>query len=520
METIIKIVSWVCVIIVAVHGAVSAFFGKSKNLAWLKLKISRIIFFVITVLAACFTIISSYYGDKASAVREKKLDDKLKKAEEALNVANEKVDAANEKLDESVKANEKLKGLVSDQSKSISSLVFNMETSLEGKLRFIRNFEILSSLSKFDRKLNKYHCQICDEGVLVYWFNAENDELKGFYLYTNSQINSVLTKKPLSEEFIKSEGKVYLESDTELFAAYKGVLMRKTPQKSVSTVIHLNAKEEVDRLIKNILVYGYRAIPDTVSIQSWQSSETLEYTGGRRVSFLYEVNPMRSKTKTCNVVLDLKTSFTDSLFGITMEEFVERVISHLRYLKIDPKVTPNMVAFLNAQKIRELGGVYSPFKSQNLSSSDVRVRRNEADGEHIVGYSSQEIKKGRNRVKVIFDGLKIFPMLGDVIGFNNKTNLVGDTISFYLDGELQKYDVIGWNGHDWKLVKKGKYESVTTSFFDLPAMKEFWIEHKTDKSLSLVSVGEVASANNPRREPPRFSGKRFAGKIEVEYIGK
>jgi hypothetical protein len=65
-----------------------------------------------------------------------------------------------------------------------------------------------------------------------------------------------------------------------------------------------------------------------------------------------------------------------------------------------------------------------------------------------------------------------------------------------------------------------KYESVTTSFFDLPAMKEFWIEHKTDKSLSLVSVGEVASANNPRREPPRFSGKRFAGKIEVEYIGK
>lgn len=71
METIIKIVSWVCVIIVAVHGAVSAFFGKSKNLAWLKLKISRIIFFVITVLAACFTIISSYYGDKASAVREK-----------------------------------------------------------------------------------------------------------------------------------------------------------------------------------------------------------------------------------------------------------------------------------------------------------------------------------------------------------------------------------------------------------------------------------------------------------------
>lgn len=524
METIIKIVSWVCVIIVAVHGAVSAFFGKSKKLAWLKLKISRIIFFVITVLAACFTIISSYYGDKASAVREKKLDDKLKKAEEALNVANEKVDAANEKLDESVKANEKLKGLVSDQSKSISSLVFNMETSLEGKVRFVDNFETISLLSKFDSRKFEYHCQICEEGVAVFWFGRDDEKLKGFYFFSNSEINVVLASKPFSENFISDEGVVEIDRDKELFVAYTRGLHRKLPQKSSSAVAQIKIERTIDVELKKILYYVYRAIPGTAEIKTYQYSNRHLLSGDRRVSFSYYVDPLAKSPIMRSVTVDLSYDFILSLCGITWEEFGERIVEKLRSMNIEAKVTPGIIEYMNSQGVKRIAGA-----NQDRENSDLIIHANikpdsNGSGGSIVGYSNTEIREGVNCIEVSFKSIDVFTTLAKILKFSPAQALVGDTISFYLDGGLQSYEVVSWdeNEEQYVIESKGKKEPRKTTFDSIPNVERYWITHTNKNPISITDAGVVGGKNVKvlkASSVSQYDGTVIPRRISVKMVG-
>ena len=227
MEAIAKYISWILVVIVAIHGAVTTYLPDNKELAWLNAKNWRIVFCHSSILAAVLTILASYLGDVSSGARQRDLDNKLNQAGAALEDANRKSDEANKKLDESLKVNKGLLDLVSEQSKSMSSLVFNMETSLEGKVRFVDNFETISLLSKFDSRKFEYHCQICEEGVAVFWFGRDDEKLKGFYFFSNSEINVVLASKPFSENFISDEGVVESDRDKELFVAYTRGLHRK-----------------------------------------------------------------------------------------------------------------------------------------------------------------------------------------------------------------------------------------------------------------------------------------------------
>lgn len=520
VETFIKYASWVLVIVVAVHGSLSAFFGDSPKFVWLKLVISRCVFCCASIIAALLTILSSCLEDKASAASEKKLNNKLNNSEEALKKANWKIDDANKKLDESLKANEKLWGLVVDQSKSIGSLVYNMETSLQGKRRFIENFETLSLLSKFDNRLLEYHCQICDDGVAVFWFERSSAELKGFYFFSNAEINSVLSANPLDDNFISDDGEVVVDRNKELFTVYSKWLLKKVPDKSQSAVVQIKISGMIDVMIKEILYYAYRAIPGTADVKSYEYKDRPLLSGDKRVSFSYYVNPLADSPVIRSVSVDLNKDFLDGLFGLARKDFSERIVEKFRQLRLEAKVTPEIVRHLSSHAVKTISGAG---KERSMPvHADIRPEVNSNAG-NVVGYVNDVIKKGVNRLEISFKAIEVYPTLDKILNFNPANALIGDVISFYLDGKFQNYRVDSWDEDKgaYVLTCNEKYGPKTTSLSSVPYIKNIWITHNNAQPISVCRSGVVAGKylkHVKSWEVSQYEGTEAPGGITVRLV--
>lgn len=518
MEAIAKYISWILVVIVAIHGAVTTYLPDNKKLAWLNAKKWRIVFCHSSIFAAVFTILASYLGDMSSETRQRDLDDKLSQAGAALEDANRKADEANKKLDESLKVNKGLLDLVSEQSKSMSSLVFNMETSLEGKARFARNFEALSLLAKFDDKQYEYCSQVCNDGVAVFWFERKTEELRGFYFFSNAKINEVLSYMPLDESFISADGTIAVGKEKELFTIFSKCFQETIPQKSRSAVAQLKVSNTIDVMLKEILYYVYRAIPGSASVRSYKYEDRDLLSEDRLVSFSYYVDPLAQKPIVRSVRIDLTKHFIGSLYGISRKEFNERVIEKFRAFNLEAKVTPVILSYLSNREVRKKSG------EEKIPISMARASiRPDSQSVSIVGYELAEIKKGVNKVDISFCSIGIFPTLNKIIKFSPTEALVGDTITFFLDGKRCEYKIESWDEKvdDFVIVSTSDKSLSRTSLASIPYVKSIWISHKKDVVVNVTNSGMTAGKNLKHvksLEVSQIEGTVVPARINVKMV--
>lgn len=503
-ELILKWLLIIVLVIVALHGNIQSFFPEGRLSSWLKKPSSRIIFCVFSVGAVVLSIVTSSYQENAASEKEKKLL-------EMVESSNNKLDAANEKLKESEKSNSRLKDLVKEQNKSVNSLVFNMPTSVEGKLRFKENFEVLSSLSVWDSSHLLYCCQLCDSGVGVFWFESDTEALKGFCFFSNSEINKVLSETPISGDFIDENGEVIANKSGQLAAIYKRFFKEEMPQNYGVAPAQRKASLEIDSHIKELLAYVCRGYD--VDIQPYHWDKTRTYSGDKRVSFKYYVNPTVQDPITRSVCFDFSSSFMKSLYGMKRGEFSERVIDELKRLKVRAMVTPSMINHFSKEWLVSKG-VDATHYIRNVEATD--------DSPQIIGMLNENITQGLNRVKIDCRAAKIpFPTLRDVLCFTPEENIVGDRIQFDLDGSTQSYVVEKWDetATNYVLMTSRSWGPEFATFASIPYLDKISIFHATPKPLSINKHGAVAGELlkiQKEAAPNKYDGTSVPKKITIK----
>lgn len=506
-ESILKWVSGILIFLLALYGNLQSFFPDDGKFAWMKNKICRIVVFVVSVIVGFLSLFMSYLQDKA----EKDLRQKIVQSNAEIKNVNGKLDFSNAMLKDSEDANKRLTALVSEQSKSVNSLVFNMQTSIEGKLRFKEIFETLSLLAAWDNSQLLYCCQLCDSGVGLFWFDQGTEILKGFCFFNNSEINKILSETPIDSDFVDENGVVVVKKDSQLAAVYKQVLEQTTPIKQGVAPAQRKASLEIDSLIKELLVFVCRG--KDVNVVSFRREKTSTYSGDKRVTFVYCADPTVRDPKFRPVQFDLSSSFMDGLYGIERRAFSERVIDELKRLKVRPMVTPSIINYFNNEWLAKKG------------ASTLTVVRNFDAGDdsgQILGIHNLNISQGLNRVVIDCRAVGTpFSTLDKVFRFSPAENFVGDRIELDLDGATQSYFVEKWDPDTANYVlsakRLGKVDFVTLA--SIPCVDEVSIIHETSTPLSLSKYGGVAGEFlklQKESAPNRYDGVVVPKRITIK----
>ncbi len=120
---------------------------------------------------------------------------------------------------------------------------------------------------------------------------------------------------------------------------------------------------------------------------------------------------------------------------------------------------------------------------------------------HIVGYQNSTISQGLSRVSISMDAIHIFPTLGDVVHFYPPQSVVGDSVSFHLDGIRQEYTITSFDGTNYVLTatKRGYPDNI--DLHGIPLLKSFDIVHKSAKNTEISSSGEANITDNAAQRP-------------------
>lgn len=257
-------------------------------------------------------------------------------------------------------ANESL----SEQSRSLNSVLFNVETSFSGKERFALAIRDLERLVCDAASSTGFESLICDEGVAVYWFDSKTENITGFHLYTNADINRILSGDPLGQRLFNADGSVVLKKNEELGIALRQILLKKTYAQSNNPIEQDRATESILHEIEVILRYVYRA--SSIQIEPFYHGRGKRYTptGSYAVSFSYIVNPFAKERRirsVGNLDLELTASFLQSLHDVTLAEFSSRVITELRKRNLEPKVTVSDIKALTNLRKQKEATLHDPF---------------------------------------------------------------------------------------------------------------------------------------------------------------
>ena len=111
----------------------------------------------------------------------------------------------------------------------------------------------------------------------------------------------------------------------------------------------------------------------------------------------------------------------------------------------------------------------------------------------VVGYFDSTVSQGVSRVSVRMSGLDMFPTLGDVISFDPPEEVVGDTLSFDLDGRHQEYLIRECKGTNAVLVSTKTLHPETINLHGIPHLDSFLIRHVSANPVTVKLNGEVSS---------------------------
>lgn len=255
--------------------------------------------------------------------------------EEQLNSVNDKLSVSTGQV---ARAEADLKmaneSLVS-QSRAIGSLIYNMDTSFEGKERFARCFD---ALSVFDEQC-EYAVLPCDDGAAVFWFEENTEDLIGFYFYTNSEINDVLSGIPIGFAPKIENGRLLLQKGSEIALALERALDRKTPKYVREGVGRDLVLQFIDAQIGNFLRYVYRAEEYRMSLgQIEKHGETSVRHPAWCVTYRYRVSPSRADSILRCVEIWFDEKDFESLGDVSMREFSARLIAFCVARGYEPKI--------------------------------------------------------------------------------------------------------------------------------------------------------------------------------------
>ena len=278
--------------------------------------------FWITLVMALATVGVTIYSDFEAKAESGKFKDLLSESHQELAATRTELHEANRQI--------------VAQSRQVSSLVFNVRTSLEGKRRFAKCFTDLSDLDG----RSTYEPLICEDGVAVFRYEKQGAAMTGFYFFPNSEVNEVLSGVPMDEGANRRAPGGVLPDDSEVAKAMARFRERKTPEWRAGDVAGERGLRQVAGLVQTFCRYVFRACATTVS-------ETTP--PGWEVSFRYEVDPFAGNpcSRVVSVVWD--EEFVRSLHGVTMEDFTRMLLERFARAGIAPKIRARDVRALNAR---------------------------------------------------------------------------------------------------------------------------------------------------------------------------
>ena len=133
----------------------------------------------------------------------------------------------------------------------------------------------------------------------------------------------------------------------------------------------------------------------------------------------------------------------------------------------------------------------------------------------VVGFFNSTVSQGVSRITVRMSGLDCFPTLGDVLSFEPPEEVIGDSISFDLDGRHQEYVIQECNRTNAVLVSTRPLHPERINLYGIPHLDSFLIRHISTKPATVKLNGAVASTY--ARETGLYSQKSESA-ISAFYI--
>ena len=278
----------------------------------------------------------------------------FKAARDELKVAHENIAQQNSLLVEQERS-------IIAQSRTIGAIAYNTQTTFEGKQRFIRCFKYLSRLTDLKTEGTLFEGLVCDDGVAMYWFDAQSDLPTGFHFFPNDELNRVLSGIPNDENFVDANGRLTIPTDSELSIALNEALSRRTPDFRMSGLMKERSDEIIIAELSTLFRYVYRAQYSDFRIAYFKGTRKTD--GTRSLYFQYLVDPFAANPhlRTVSGIM-LSATFMRSLYGVSMAEFSQRVIAECSRLGIEPKVRITDIRRLSAIRERDEIRYASPFR--------------------------------------------------------------------------------------------------------------------------------------------------------------
>ena len=343
---------------------------------WKKMpfKIDR--FWVVLLIVAAMVVVTAI-DDYSSGQDKSELKSKIAEQNDAiknqlglLNSQSESLLAQERMLVEQQGTLGDQQKMMLEQAKSVGSVLFNTDTSFEGKERFLQSFHDFARIASIEADNTGFEGLVCDDGVALYWFDVETETITGFHFFTKSEINRILSGSPVSCGLVVKNGQYALGEDSELAIAFKECLFRRLPPLSSDPVVAEQTRQQILREIRTVLRYVYRAQGvDFKPLRAPCGRGELHgrFLGDYSVWFQYVVNP-NAKQKRYNSVglfdITLSKDFLDALHGLTIAEFSEKVIERFRSSRLEPKVRVKDIRILERSRLTNEWRATSPFSSR------------------------------------------------------------------------------------------------------------------------------------------------------------
>ncbi len=295
----------------------------------------KIIFLCVAILLCVAHLCIEFCSDCKNRRQNDEQDKKIMRLQAHIELVGDKLSMATGQVARAEASLKVANETLASQSRSISSLIYNMDTSFEGKERFARCFD---ALSVFDEQC-EYAVLPCDDGAAVFWFEENTEDLIGFYFYTNSEINDVLSGIPIGFAPKIENGRLLLQKGSEIALALERALDRKTPKYVREGVGRDLVLQFIDAQIGNFLRYVYRAEEYRMSLgQIEKHGETSVRHPAWCVTYRYRVSPSRADSISRCVEIWFEEKDFESLGDVSMREFSARLIAFCVARGYEPKI--------------------------------------------------------------------------------------------------------------------------------------------------------------------------------------
>lgn len=498
-----------------------------KNLCAIK-PFKRAYFWIVIVLSVA-TAVVSYCDDRSADKRDQRLQgqngqltNQLGIVQNNLSAALVQVTNANERLRETQVALQIANNSIAEQSRSIASLVFNVDTSDEGKRRFVRCLNDISRISGRRSEPISYEGLICDDGVAVFAFDPNAGQLKYFVFFSDADVNHVLSGLPLQDRFMGEDGNVRVGADSEL-ALISRFFDAKLPEWSDNALERDKAWVRVADQMIQVFRYAYRATSVDVG---WAPAQRPDAPLRLEFRFSYVANPYAQTPCAFPVAFDITLDELKTFFGLTARAFSEKLISQCSRCGIEPKVRREDIRALSKGiQDRERSRTF-PYQAHRPETSMAAYSiinslasplepLSSIGSANIAAYAMTNIVEcGLYAVTLNMEGFGMFQTLVDVLKFSPPENVLGDDLLLVVDGKWWRYKFDSYDGSRYVLTTTDAQLPSGVGLDSIPFCEKIWIDHKSTNEVTVTNAGQINSSK-AQSQLPHSERKVFNIKIQL-----